>query len=196
MIYINRISVTESDYPGTDVFPENLDIQCRDLNLIVGDQGTGKSTLLGMLYSNHDSLVLELSTSGVDSMFFDTERHNPRVADISNYSTPSGHSKGIGIGGAIQARFKSHGEVMERFIIGALEQASEVVIILDEPEAGLSIRNQYRLVDSINGAVGRGCQIFMATHCVPVISSFDVFLISDCKWMGGLEYIESITDGK
>jgi len=99
---------------------------------------------------------------------------------------------GIGYGRAIASRFKSHGEILERFIITPMEIAKDCVIILDEPESGLSITNQFKLIKTIKSAVKRNCQFFLATHCYPLIKAFDVISLEHNEQMTGIEFLNKI----
>jgi predicted ATPase len=47
----------------------------------------------------------------------------------------------------------SHGEVLVDFTVNAIKKAKNCVILLDEPESALSIRNQWKLVKEIKKAV-------------------------------------------
>lgn len=195
MIYIEKIKIQDKqDYPGAEVLKKGFEFECSDVNLFVGNQGCGKSTLLTLLQKNHPGLEITISEytkkNGVNSFFFNSELDNPRVKDPEMFTTPGGGSIGIGIGGALASRFMSHGEVLESFVINPLREAKNCVIILDEPESGLSITNQFRLIQAIKEAVKNGCQLFMATHCYPLIKEFDVISLEHYEKMSGTEFIE------
>lgn len=194
MIYIEQIMVVNRTYPGTDVLSNRFKIKCSDVNLFVGNQGCGKSTMLDLLQKNHSDLHLTLSESvlknGVNHFYFDSEKMNPRVCDLESFTTPSGEDVGIGYGGALCSHFKSHGEVLVDFIISPLLKAKDCVILLDEPESGLSLTNQFKMIDAINTAVGNGCQFFIATHCYPLIERFDVVSLEHKKQMQGIDFIK------
>lgn len=74
--------------------------------------------------------------------------------------------------------------------------AKECVIILDEPESGLSITNQFKLIQEIYNAIKRGCQFFIATHCYPLIESGDVISLEHWKKMSGISFIERVKRGE
>ena len=196
MIYLEKIKVIGQSYPGSKALKKNFQIECSDVNLLVGNQGCGKSTLLKLLQQNHKDIKLTLSdvakTKGVSSFYFDAEKDNPRVKDLQSYTDPSGRDVSIGYGGALMTHFKSHGEVLEKFTIAPLLKAKDSVILLDEPESGLSITNQFKLIEAINKAVKNNCQLFIATHCYPLIMNFNVISLEHNKQMSGKEFINSI----
>ena len=198
MIYLEKIKIIGNSHPGAHVLKKNFEIACSDVNIFVGDQGCGKSTLLTMLQKNYKDISIELSdytqNHGVKSFYFDTEHDNPRVKDARMYSTPGGQDIGIGVAGAIVSHFQSHGEVMESFILDPMRKAKDCVVILDEPESGLSITNQFKLIKTINGAVKNGCQMFIATHCYPLIEMFNVISLQHNELMQGTEFIKRVRE--
>ena len=195
MIYLKSLKVIGHSFPGSHVLPYK-EFHFGDVNLFTGNQGCGKSTMLQLIQKNHSDIKVTLTDEclkrGVDTFYFDSEKDNPRVVDPEMYSTPSGQSKGFGYGNALASRFKSHGEILEHFIITPILKAKDCVIILDEPESGLSITNQFKLIEAIKGAVQRGCQFFIATHCYPLIQSFNVISLEHDECMPGTEFIERI----
>jgi predicted ATPase len=200
MLHIEKIKLINKTYPGTNALSKKFEITCSDVNLFVGNQGTGKSTMLKLLQQNHSDIKLtlgeHLKTSSISSFYFDTEKDNPRMKDIQMYSNPNGTDRGIGTKNALLTRWESHGETMERMVIDAMKLAENCVVLLDEPEAGLSITNQLRLIAAIKSAVSRGCQFFIATHCYPLIQAFDVISLEHKKQMSGQEFINNCTNVK
>lgn len=199
MIHVEKIKIVKNTYPS-NILKKDLEINCSSINLFVGEQGCGKSTLLQLLQKNHEDIELSLSDfvikEGVDTFYFDTEKDNPRIKDPNLFTTPSGKDVGIGYGGALTSRFRSHGEVLQDFIIAPLLKAKNSVIFLDEPESGLSITNQYKLIQAIKKASENGCQLFIATHCFPLIQEFDVFSLQHNKQMNGKDFIEEVSQFK
>jgi predicted ATPase len=130
--------------------------------------------------------------NGVDTFYFNSEIDNPRIKDPELFTKPNGEDVGIGYGGALISRFKSHGEVLEKFIINPLLNAKNCVILLDEPESGLSITNQFKLIDAIKTAVNNNCQLFIATHCYPIIEQFNVISLEHNQQMIGVDFITKI----
>lgn len=199
MIHLEKVEITGHGETGTDVLKKGFQFECESVNLLVGDQGCGKSTLLRMLSKNSKNLKLSLAEhvvkQGVESFYFDSEKDNPRVRDPQLYTTPSGRDSGIGFKDALISRFSSHGEVMVPMVLGPMKTAENCVILLDEPESGLSITNQFRLVTEIDKAVKRGCQFFIATHCYPLIQANNVVSLEHWKKMSGEEFIKKVKKG-
>lgn len=195
MIHIEKIKVVDKTYPS-NVLKKGFVINCESVNLLVGDQGCGKSTLLELLQKNHKDLELTLSKNtienGVNSFYFNSETDNPRIKDPNMFTTPTGVDVGIGYVGALTSRFRSHGEVLQDFIIDPILKAKDCVILLDEPESGLSITNQFKLISAINVAVQNNCQLFIATHCYPLIKNFNVISLEHKKQMKGSEFIKKV----
>ena len=196
MVFVEKIELISQTYPGSNVLSKDFNVECSDVNLFVGDQGCGKSTLLKLLQTNHSDVKLTFSDyvkkNGVDTFYFNSEIDNPRIKDPELFTKPNGEDVGIGYGGALISRFKSHGEVLEKFIINPLLNAKNCVILLDEPESGLSITNQFKLIDAIKTAVNNNCQLFIATHCYPIIEQFNVISLEHNQQMIGVDFITKI----
>ncbi len=99
MIYIKSIEIVENYYQTNNI-KLGFKFDCSDINVFVGEQGCGKSTMLKMLRSNHSDLKIELTQwtieNGVETYFFDTENDNPRIKDPNLFTSASGKDKGIG----------------------------------------------------------------------------------------------------
>ena len=195
MIHIENIKIIDKTYPS-NVLKKGFEINCSSVNLLVGNQGCGKSTLLKLLQKNHNDLKLKLSDNvlknGISSFYFNSEKDNPRVKNHQLFTKPNGEDIGIGYRGALLSLFRSHGEVLQEFIIEPILKSKDCVILLDEPESGLSITNQFKLISAINKAVEMNCQFFIATHCYPLIESFDVISLEHKKQMKGIDFINKV----
>lgn len=196
MIFLENIEIINNTYPGSHVLEIGFCVEFSEINLFVGDQGCGKSTLLNLIQKNHSDIKMKLSNYAIkkeiNTFFFDSEKDNPRIKDPQLFTKPNGENIGIGYGAALYSRFKSHGEILENFIIAPILKAKDCIIILDEPESGLSITNQFKLINAINIAVLNNCQFFIATHCYPLIESFNVISLEHKQQMSGLEFIKKI----
>lgn len=171
----------------------------KPLNMLVGDQGCGKSSLISLLFkkkTDEDRKIIDVKLSdevigkGITTYFFDSEKDNPRIKEFNLYGNADGTSKGIGIGAAVAAKFCSHGQTLIHFSVNALNKAKDCVVFLDEPESGLSIRNQIKLADAIENAIDRGCQLFIATHSLVLVEYADAVLSLEHKeWMDNDDFI-------
>ena len=56
----------------------------------------------------------------------------------------------------------------------------------------MSITNQFKMIENIKTAVKNNCQLFIATHCYPLIEQFDVISLEHNKQMKGSEFIDLI----
>ena len=163
------------------------------INLIIGENGSGKSTLIKLLIDEefvkkHSSLKQKIHLSeetiknGIGFMLFDTEKDNPRIADLQNYSGNFGY--------ALTSHFKSHGETIFP-IIDHIKGEENKVVFIDEPEAGISSRNQLLLWEAFKKAEKNGCQLFISTHSYVLISNTEsVFDMETKEWINSEEYLE------
>jgi len=163
--------------------------------LLVGDQGCGKSSILELLGKNErlEIELTDLGIKGVDSSYFDFEKNNPStVSNLDMVTNPDGSPIGTGAIGVFQSKFESHGETLVNYSVKGLNCLKDRIVIFDEPEAALSIRNQYALVKAADVAVKNKCQLIFATHCLPLIrSQEEVFSMEHNKWMGSEEFINT-----
>ena len=166
-------------------------IELRPLTLLVGEQGCGKSSLLELLQRNEiDYELSELGKGGVESFYFDSEKMNPRLQGIEAFSNPDGTNKGIGVGGGLMSKFKSHGEVLREYTVDRIKDAKDCVLLLDEPESALSLTNQYKLAKELKKAKERNVQLIVATHCLPIIESIEeVYSMETMGWIKSDEFI-------
>ncbi len=162
------------------------------LNVIVGDQGSGKSTLLNILSGagnrsyEKSKFTLELTDEAketkVKTAFFDTEKSNPRTS-----------GRPVETMGDIALIWSSHGEANLAILQQMIEKTSKKgnAIFIDEPESGLSIRNQIVIIDLLKKA-GELTQVFVSTHSETMIRKMDKVLNMETKtWMTPEEFINS-----
>lgn len=171
------------------------------VNLLVGDQGCGKSTILeamvahakgskGFWKRSEDTkraTVLDFDpTSGVKGLFaHDFENDNPRTAPAIDLIGQVPMDVGL------QCLWKSHGQVGNT-VIGLIKEVSNAVIILDEPDAGLSPRSIRALIEVFKGMADRGCQVLASAHNPWVIGAFpEVLSIEHRRWMPSQEFLLS-----
>ena len=159
------------------------------LNLLVGDQGTGKSTILSLIANNQDNKeTVEIDADEGAFRFFDTEKDNPR------------HKRYVETAFDVQCRFKSHGEIM--LLIGeALEQllaadnAAPTLFLYDELESGLSLRSVRKMLYLVETLVARGHQFVVATHHPWFIEAapevLQCYKRATPKWVSSEKYLKS-----
>jgi len=148
------------------------------LNVLVGENGAGKSTIFHLMIEEaaNKSLV-RIDFRPVEYRFFDTEKQNPRTRGEIKAEFD------------IVSRFCSHGETIFA-IVDECKKFKDTLLLIDEPEAGVSIRNQRKLVDAFQEAIVNGCQVIVATHSFVIIQSvLTVFSLDSRTWMTSKEYL-------
>lgn len=165
------------------------------VNLLVGDQGCGKSSLLNaikMSSRKKDPVVeVTLNQKGAMVFAFDFERDNPRTCSL-----PSG----VDVSYQLKAAWGSHGESVKSILSGLLPAVQgrlrkypdlTPLVMLDEPDIGLSIRSCYRVVGVLLKLESLGAQILCAVHNPTVIEAFpQVLSLEDRGWLPSAEFIE------
>ena len=188
MNHITHIVVEDTTFPGAQVFKKNKpSIPCSSCVFLVGDQGVGKSTLLKMLKQSQGLKIdthKDISPS-TQLYYFDTEHDNPRTVSLDKSASDAA------LGYAMHSKRHSHGEVLKDLVFDMVDEYENCIILLDEPESGLSITHQYLLKQKIKIATEKyACQFFIATHSVILIENETVFSLEHNKVMSGNEYIK------
>lgn len=156
------------------------------VNLLVGDQGCGKSSLIkvitecGSTPKKMDNVAKLQYNQPTRGLTFDFEHDNFRTRSALDDKFMRFH---------ISCIFLSHGEAVQA-VLNNLIKAENTTIILDEPDAALSIRSAKKLVETLKALTERGNQIIAAVHNPIVIEDFDVVLsIEHLKWMPSTAFI-------
>ena len=165
------------------------------VNLLVGDQGCGKSSLIRAIYTvgaskkdfGQDKKLrdgIRFEATPCKFYKFDFEKDNPRT--LSYF--------GDNIQSQLASMWRSHGECT-RALLNCLDVAAECLLLVDEPDTALSIRSCNQLVRVFKGLEGRGGQIIASVHNPTVIQQFEtVYSLEHRKWMTSTEFIETQSD--
>jgi len=160
---------------------------CPGINLLVGDQGCGKSSLFTVLRNaggNGDKNLKEKATVWGDKsqlFSFDFEHENPRTVGYFLDDTVS----------QVASMLSSHGEC-SRALFAAMKTASDCVLLMDEPDTALSMRSCGLLVRQLKALVDRNSQVIIAVHNPVVIQAFDeVLSLEHHRWMKSTDFIAS-----
>jgi predicted ATPase len=157
MIYLKKFELTK---PYREISPFKMEFQ-DEMSLIVGENGSGKSTLLDLIKEGKKSEYSTIDVIDVSYMYFDTEKHNPRTR---NYLPEKGAMF------QVASHFWSHGQTLFP-ILEHIKEISNQLIIIDEPESGISLSNQIKLIEAMGIAIKNNCQIVLATHSYVFIRS-------------------------
>lgn len=163
------------------------------LNLLVGDQGSGKSTVLGLLdrlsaKDKEAAGILKISTKPVRIISFDFEKDNPRA---KNHIMD-------GVAGMfqLQGMFQSHGEVIRDIITNIPQLKEPTTFLLDEPDTGLSPRSIHVVVRLFQELVEKGGQILASSHNPLLIESADRVLDFEKRaWTTPEDFLHSQSGG-
>jgi len=154
------------------------------INLLVGDQGCGKSTIIGCIADmgerkKRNPPPVELVCDGaVTSHYHDFEKMNPRKSGEVHY------------GWQVAMMWSSHGEAVLA-ILNGLNREKNCLWLIDEPDMALSIRSIFKLHKLLRDAEGNGSQLIVSVHNPLLISLFDqVYSVEHRRFMSGNEFIE------
>lgn len=167
------------------------------VNLLVGDQGSGKSSLMSAIRNGaiklkrHDFDYREKKVATVmsddkpcRSFKFDFEKDNFRTKSCFDSGSTAFH---------IQSMWKSHGE-QNVAVLDNMAKSQNSVIIMDEPDMALSLRSIYRLMKMLDTLADNGNQIIAAVHNPLLIEHFPLVLSLEHRaWIPSDMFIESQT---
>lgn len=167
------------------------------INLIVGDQGCGKSSLFYSILNYEKSGIAMKYNPEYGYRFIDTELMNPRLDSSfkahKEFDTVTEYQQAEI--DAVKTRLvyglkeKSHGEVILPLILSSNEK--DVTYFIDEPEAGLSLKSQYKILKHFK-EISKHSQLIIATHSLVLINSVDeVLSLEHKKWMSSKEFIKT-----
>lgn len=161
------------------------------VNLLVGDQGSGKSSILQALmaagkmkklyeFELHKKVKVKCDAGEIRA--FDFEKDNLRM----QHDFIAGS-----IENQVRLMFASHGQA-NFAMLSALSGFKNLVSLLDEPDMALSIRSISKLINRMKEAVNNGCQVIAAVHNPFLIWSFsEVFSLESRCWVSSKEFIKS-----
>lgn len=132
-----------------------------NLVLIIGDNGTGKTTLLKRISEQRIDVTYNYGTSYVVGHNYNSQIMQPRLPFLSTEPLTKEQTMS-------QGTYKLHllGERLEEEYQRAQKNLQEThVVLLDQPEDSISLRNKRRLADILSqSAFEKGLQLFVATH--------------------------------
>jgi predicted ATPase len=164
-------------------FKKGQEIVLDNWTVLVGDQGSGKSTIIRTIREQKEKLDID-GEFPEKCIFFDSEKDNLRTLPFFGEDMLT----------QVNSIFASHGQgqlqTFEKlFVLEGQKPIKDAFICLDEPEAGLSLNNQWFLADVIRNLHYRyKNQVIVATHSYPIIHAAEFVL-----WLkdGKYEWIES-----
>jgi len=182
-------------------FEPGSSFELRPLTILVGDNGTGKSTLLQALFWTPDlvrqtqiedgNVVRMVHLRGqagtTRTLFYDFEKENPRTNHP--FTTDSQEAPHM----ASQWTAQSHGETIrasQQFLRKALlndprqQNVPGCAFLLDEPDTALSPRACYQLAQTFRVLVEQGHQVIAAVHNpIIMLKAREVLSIEHRRWM-------------
>jgi energy-coupling factor transporter ATP-binding protein EcfA2 len=148
------------------------------INVLVGDNGCGKSTLIKLLKKQLP----------IKSLIIDMEKSNPKISkpDPEKGLTYSANE----IVTQFMWNAESHGETREGVLLSILTLDFDC-LVLDEPEQGLSLKNQKRYFNKLKQT---NKDIIIVTHSKIFVEEADeVFDVETMKWVNSKKYLKSVT---
>jgi predicted ATPase len=143
------------------------------VNLLVGDQGCGKSSLLQLIRDlgaqdsfarEHAQEVLAVTCHSCPIEALNFEQQNPRTVSAMPDSLN-------GVQWMLKSAVASHGETVNALLNTLGKKKRKTLVLLDEPDMALSPRSAYALAGKLAELAANGHQIIAAVHNPIVIQA-------------------------
>lgn len=167
-------------------FPAGFSIELRPgVNLLVGDQGCGKSSVLDALDGNSRAGSLVEMDDGTKLKYYDFEKYNPRV------STAFGGVVDQGV--QVNALFMSHGQAGVMILADLCKRLPVPhTLLIDEPDTGMSIRSCRAIARFFKMVAAQGHQLIVAVHNPILFLSFaEVYSVEHQRWMKSSDFYQT-----
>lgn len=152
----------------------------KGLNILVGDNGCGKSTLIKEVVKLFKSKKNRIIMVDMETTNVNVKKPNPENGILYTPHEIMNH---------FMWAAESHGETREG-VLKSLLSLDFDLLILDEPEQGLSLRNQRKYFNELK-ALGK--DVIIITHSkVFVEESEEIFDVETMKWIKSIDYLETI----
>lgn len=153
------------------------------INLLVGDQGCGKSSLLTVL--NNDGVIDKDKIASLDApagtitYYLDFEKGSIRGMEFQ-----TAQLKGIDIQAVLANMWCSHGESVNA-ILRSMPSKKDAIIFNDEPDMALSIRSIKKLFNLMTEHVAEYNQQIIVSCHNPYLMELvgDVYSLEHRTWM-------------
>lgn len=153
--------------------------------VLAGDQGTGKTSILRAIAvltgggppmpgvdgaAVKAAVELDAHPERIVVVWYDSEHHNPRVQGPRDDHFVAD----------LKVRWVSHGQMQLPALLNLLREArarrariddAAQLVLLDEPEAGLSVRSQTRVAEATAETVATEVQVICATHSAVIVDA-------------------------
>lgn len=155
------------------------------VNLLVGDQGCGKSTILDALDGGGRAVAVIESDAGTKVKHYDFEKYNPRV------STAFGGVVDMGV--QMNALFMSHGQAGVLILADLCKRLDGAhTLLIDEPDTGMSIRSCRTIARFFRMVAAHGHQLIVAVHNPILFMAFDdIYSVEHQRWINSNDFFKT-----
>lgn len=155
------------------------------MNVLVGDQGCGKSSVLDLLRSRRHEVCLIEESAGTKVLAYDFEKDNTRTA--------TAFAEDINLGIQVQTLFVSHGQASVLTLADIFKRTKgPSTVLLDEPDMGLSIRSCRAVSGYLSAATQAGHQVIASIHSpIIILDQTEVYSLEHKQWMNSSDFVRS-----
>jgi predicted ATPase len=166
------------------------------VNLIVGDQGSGKSSLFQAIQLRGMSKPASWKLPPIDEVPVMIDwQGDPMPSFAFDFEHDSYRTKPFFEGAFtfhLNSMHSSHGEMVVSMLKTLEEIDKPMFVLVDEPDMALSIRSCLRLVRLFKRVAELGGQVIATAHNPVLIGGFEeVYSIEHGEWMPSQKYIDT-----
>jgi predicted ATPase len=168
------------------------------VNLLVGDNGAGKSSLLQLIrhMTSGDKFERERSIKEIkleedvptQTCNYDFEKDNRRTLSYFDSDGPGGTQL------QINAMFSSHGEASMGTLGSLFQKGKKLTYLFDEPDTAMSMRVCHIYSAIFKNWAEHGNQLIVAVHNPILIASQEEVLAVESGWTKSGAFMKFLTD--
>jgi len=182
-----------------------------NITVITGDNGSGKSTIIKSIYNktidnskmNNDIFTVETDISHSD-IIVDLDE-NFKIGNTIVLDSCEGllkhlsyfNDENMDLQVTCMKSSSGEGLLLQLANLNNIKNLSEKLLILDEPEKGLSIKQQLKTAKYLKFLVDKynGLQIIVVTHSFGLLSYFnEVYSTNEFKYVKSSYYLDTMFD--
>ena len=168
------------------------------VNLLVGDNGAGKSSLLNLIRhtTGKDKWEKDRIKGNVKveqdvptiTCAYDFEKDNRRTLSYIDGDGPGGS------GLQVNSMFASHGESVIGAIGALFQKDKKLTYLFDEPDMAMSIRVCHIFAALFQNWADAGNQLIVAVQSPIIIASQEDVLVVESGWTKSADFMKFLTD--
>ena len=181
---MTTVTINHSTFP---FLPGQVFNFTEPITVLVGDIGVGKSTMLKLIATEDPAVLINRTCKNI--IWWDSELGNPRTRNFEILDFFLQYVNNIEI--SQEEKLKIGKIVKDFLVLESIKSHTGSLILLDEPDSGLSIKKVEEFVKIIRSTIEYGTEYIIATHSPVLISKVSkVFNMETGSYEDSKYYLE------